>query len=219
MKYKKSLILISLFSITILVSGIAYYLLVPSPAEKFLITDKHGRTYVSFVEDPGVTSYDHYSNDHFAFSNTNADLLNSSNGHLVTAFSKNKQIFQSVFFSDADLDISSYSKAKKLYKSDLEQFIGLNNSNKMHGVNHAGNGNGAMDETVSKYRYKVSGRNTIIISGEVNNGDDNTWKQQIIKLTDIRENKNGSWSLIASRPDESNKIVKTSLILFPQTVE
>lgn len=149
----------------------------------------------------------------------NADLLNSSNGHLVTAFSKNKQIFQSVFFSDADLDISSYSKAKKLYKSDLEQFIGLNNSNKMHGVNHAGNGNGAMDETVSKYRYKVSGRNTIIISGEVNNGDDNTWKQQIIKLTDIRENKNGSWSLIASRPDESNKIVKTSLILFPQTVE
>lgn len=219
MKHKKYLIILSSFTIIILLIGIVFYLLLPSPAEKFLIKDNHGRTYVSFVEDMGVKSYKHYSNDHLALLNDEADILDPSVGYFVTAFSKNKQIFQSDFFYGHDSNsLSTYSKTKKWYKSDLDRFIALNNLNKMHGVNNSGDIKGAMDETIGKYRYKISSRNSIVISGKKLNNND-TWENKTIKLTDIKENKNGSWSLLASRPDKNNKIVKTHLILFPQTVK
>lgn len=218
MKHKK-IIILSSFTIIILLIGIVFYLLLPSPAEKFLIKDNHGRTYVSFVEDMGITSYKHYSNDRFTFLNDEADLLNPSLGYIVIAFSKNKQIFQNDSFVDTgEKNLSTYSKTKKWFKSDLDRFITLNNLNKMHGVNNSGNTKGAMDETIGKYRYKISSRNSIVISGKKLNNND-TWENKTIKLTDIKENKNGSWSLLASRPDKNNKIVKTHLILFPQTVK
>ncbi|NVO89108.1 zinc ribbon domain-containing protein [Lactobacillus rhamnosus] len=222
------ILLIIIFSI--IAAAICIYLfLIPSPAEKLVETDGHGRTYVSFVYDDGITSYDHYANDDSI--GKDSSILQPDTGYNLTAFTINGEAFQSVFiYPNDDANRNTYKKQRSYSSTDVEQFIGRNNVNKLHGTMHPGEGKypHGEDITAERYSFKLSGRDSIIVNVREyvvdHEAEDDKGKYIYYKiyLTNIHENPNGSWLLKASRlkHTDSSLIRRTTatLILFPQTV-